>query len=532
MKGCISLWLSILGVALCLDGETEKPVTLYKGLGTWHHFISTKSPEAQKFFDQGLSLFYSFNRYEALRSFRKASELDPSAAMTFWGMAIAQGPYVNMDGDPSFDQKQACTAVEAGSKLMNAPENERAYLKAAASWCPEYRPDAYIDAARQLAKAYPDDLDAQTLYADSLMIRSRWHWYDATGAPAPGMNEAETVLQDVIRRWPQHPGANHLYIHAVESSPSPERAIASAQRLMGIVPWAGHMVHMPGHIWLVLGEWETAATVNERAVAVDREYFDKTKVTGGTYEPYYWHNIHFVMYARIMQGKKKDALEAAKQLAAASSEMASAMPEMADAFTAVSIFTYVRFSDWDTILNMTAPEGKMAGTQAAYHYARAQALSARGDKIGATKEKEQFEQMRARISESALWVSNVNRAQDVMHVASEVLAARLSSTLEDAIVHWRKGVELQDHLPYDEPPAWYFPIRESLGACLLNAGKNEDALTVFREGVRRSPRNGRMLFGLLESLKAQGNRFETESVEREFKAAWAAADISLRIEDL
>lgn len=253
MKGWISLWLSILGVAICLYGETEKPVTLYKGLGTWHHFISTKSPEAQEFFDQGLSLFYSFNRYEALRSFRKASELDPSAAMTFWGMAIAQGPYVNMDGDPSFDQKQACTAVEAGSKLRNAPENERAYLKAAASWCPEYRPDAYIDAARQLAKTYPDDLDAQTLYADSLMIRSRWHWYDANGTPAPGMNEAETVLQDVIRRWPQHPGANHLYIHAVESSPSPERAIASAQRLMGIVPWAGHMVHMPGHIWLVLG---------------------------------------------------------------------------------------------------------------------------------------------------------------------------------------------------------------------------------------------------------------------------------------
>ena len=185
----------------------------------------------------------------------------------------------------------------------------------AASWCPEFKPDAYVEAARKLAQKYPDDLDAQTIYADSLMVRTRWHWYDGKGVPAEGVAEAETILQNVIRRWPQHPGANHLYIHAVESSPTPERAIASAQRLMGIVPWAGHMVHMPGHIWLVLGDWETAAAVNERAVAVDREYFETTQVNGGSYEPYYLHNIHFIVYARSMQGRRGQTLEAAQQLA-------------------------------------------------------------------------------------------------------------------------------------------------------------------------------------------------------------------------
>ncbi|HEX4773548.1 MAG TPA: hypothetical protein VH351_22140 [Bryobacteraceae bacterium] len=530
MKPWSYLLFSLFATGFCGSGESEKPVALYKGLGSWHHTISTKSPEAQKFFDQGLSLAYGFNRYEALRSFRRAAELDPSAAMAFWGMAIAQGPYINMDGDPSFSQNGACAAVDAGSKLTNSPENERAYLKAAASWCPEYKPDAYIDAARQLAKAYPDDLDAQTFYADSLMIRSRWHWYDAKGVPAAGVDEAETVLQDVIRRWPQHPGANHLYIHAVESSPSPERAIASAQRLMGLVPAAGHMVHMPGHIWLVLGDWELAATVNERAVAVDREYFDKTKVSEGSYEPYYWHNMHFVMYARSMQGKKKEALEAAKQLAAASGEMAAAMPEMADAFTGVSIFTYVRFADWQSILNSPQPGNKMTATQSVYSYARTLALAAQRDKAGAAKEKDHFEQIRAAIPANAPWGQNT--AQDVMHVASEVLAARLSATPDDAIAHWRTAVELQDRLGYDEPPAWYYPIRESLGACFLKAGKNDEALAVFREGVRRSPRNGRMLFGLLETLKAEGKVSEAESVEREFKAAWSDADVPLKIEDL
>ena len=521
-----------LAVAVCQPVMTaaEKPVALYKGLGAWHHSISTRNPQTQKFFDQGLTLAFSFNRYEALRSFQKASELDPSALMPFWGMAFAQGPYINMDGDPSFNLKGACTAVENGSKITNAPDVEKAYLKVAASWCPEFQPDTYIDAAHQLAAAYPDDLDAQTLYADSLLVRSRWHWYDATGAPAPGVPEAETVLQNVIRRWPQHPGANHLFIHAVESSPTPERAIASAQRLMGIVPWAGHMVHMPGHIWLVLGDWETAATVNERAVAVDREYFKTTGVEGGTYEPYYIHNLHFIAYARSMQGRKAQALEAANQVAAVTGEMASTMPEMADVFAALPILVHVRFNAWDAILKMPAPSEKMITTRAAWNYARTLAWAAQGNQEGAKREQAAFEEIRKNTPDTAAWGQSM--AKDVMHLGSEILAARLSPNRDEACSHWRSAVDIQDHLIYDEPPDWYYPVRESLGACLLRSGKPAEATQVFREGVRRSPRNGRMLFGLHESLKAEGKSFEAESVKREFDAAWSGSDVHLRIEDL
>jgi hypothetical protein len=451
--------------------------------------------------------------------------------MPYWGMALAQGPYVNMDGDPSFNLKEACKAVEAGSKISNAPQQERAYLKAAASWCPEFHPDSYIDAARKLAAAYPDDLDAQTLFADSLMIRTRWRWYSRTGTPAPAVAEAESVLQEVIRRWPQHPGANHLYIHAVESSPTPERAIASAQRLTGIVPGAGHMVHMPGHIWLGLGEWETAATVNERAAHVDREYFEETQVTEGSYEPYYLHNLDFIMYARSMQGHRAQALQAADTLSSASKGMAAAMPEMADAFTALPIFVYARFHAWDSILKMPEPPEKMMATRSAWSYARTLALAGNGDKAAAETERKRFEELRSKIPEDAPW-GPTNTAQNVMHVASEVLSARLSPDRNVAAEHWRKAVDLQDHLVYNEPPAWYYPLRESQGACLLRAGKSGEAENVFREGVQRSPRNGRMLFGLWESLKSQNKIFDAESVEREYKAAWASADVPLRIEDL
>ena len=507
----------------------EKPVALLKGMGPWRHAIATRNAEAQKYFDQGLALLYGFNRYEALRSFRKVTELDPQAIMGYWGMAMAQGPYINMDGDPSYDLKGACTAVEAGRKVAAAPVREKEYLDAVATWCPEYRPPAYIEAMRALSARYPDDLDALTFYADSLMIPTRWHWYGADGTPAAGVTEAEHALEQVMRRWPQHPGANHLYIHAVESSPIPERAIPSAQRLMGIVPGAGHMVHMPGHIWLVTGDWETAAGVNERAAAVDREYFAATNVTGGTYTPYYLHNLDFIRYARSMQGRKADALRAAEVLGAANAPMAQIMPEMADAVYPVILFTHLRFQDWDYVMRLAKPDGKRKVGVVSWHYARTVALAARGDTAAAAREKEGFESARA-----AVWVDQPwgqNKAGDVLSMASETLAARLAAP-RDAVAHWQRAVAMQDALTYDEPPAWYYPLHESLGAALLRSGQPAEAEKVFREGVKRSPRNGRMLFGLLESLKAQNKTEAADGVRREFEAAWAKADVQLRVDDL
>jgi tetratricopeptide (TPR) repeat protein len=523
------LSIAVLLVPVALAQPAEKPVALYKGTGIWHHPIATPNPEAQKFFDQGLALLYGFNRYESLRSFRKASELDPQSAMALWGMAMAQGPYVNMDGDPSYDLKAACASAAAAQKLTDAPARERAYVEAVATWCPEYRPDAYIEAMRGVVDRYPDDLDARTIYAESLMIKVRWHWY-SNGKSAEGVAEAEHQLEEVLRRWPDHPGANHYYIHAVESSPAPERAIASAQRLMGITPAEGHMVHMPGHIWLVLGDWKTAADVNDRAAEVDREYFETTNVVGGTYAPYYLHNLDFIRYARSMEGNKAEALRAAAMEAREMAPMAQAMPEMTDAYMPAPEFAYMRFGEWDHFLAAPRPRAEMKLTTAFWHYGRALAFAAKGDGAAAAGERDGFRQSKDGIPADASW--GQNKASDVLAMAAETLEARLASSPEAAVPHWKRAVELQDALTYDEPPAWYYPVRESLGAALLRAGQAAEAESVFREGARRVPRNGRMLFGLMESLRAQNKTEAAESVRREFEANWAHADVKLRIEDM
>jgi tetratricopeptide (TPR) repeat protein len=519
------IWLFL---PLTLALAQEKPVALYPGTGVWKHAIQTSSPEAQKYFDQGLALMYGFNRYESLRSFRKAAELDPKAPMPHWGIAMATGPYINLDGDPTYDMKASCSAVDAAMKLNFASERERAYLQAVQTRCPEYKaPDAYITAMRSLAERWPDDLDAVTLYADSLMIPVRWHWYANDGSPAKGMPEAESALESVLRRWPDHPGANHLYIHAVESSRSPERAIPSAQRLMGITPGEGHMVHMPGHIWLVMGDWEAAATVNERAAEVDRQYFATTHVTDGSYPMYYVHNLHFIAYARTMQGRRAAGLKATADLAASLAPMAQAMPEMADTFVPVPWFNLLRLGEWDAILKLPQPEPALKISTALWHYARALALLSKGNRAAAQRERDAFEVARKDAPKESAW--GQNPTAPVLTLASEILAARLAG---DAVTHFQRAVELQDGLVYDEPPAWYYPVRESLGAALLKAGKAAEAETVFREGVRRSPKNGRMLFGLMESLKAQHKLEQAEWVRKEYEAAWAKADVKLSLAEM
>ena len=304
----------------------EQPVSLLPSMGIWTHPIATSNPQAQRFFDQGLVMLYGFNRPAALRSFRKALELDPHAAMAQWGIAMSLGPYLNMDMDSGTHLPESCAAAAAGLQIPGIAPADRAWLNAASARCPDFAdPSKSVAAMRALAAQFPDDPDAQTWFAESLMVRVRWRWYNSNGEPAEGVLEAERVLEAVLRRFPNHPGANHFYIHAVESSPStPERAVPSAQRLMGIVPAAGHIVHMPGHIWLVLGEYDLAVDVNQRAAQVDRDYFAKTG-TMGSYFGYYLHNLQFIVYARAMQGRASETRQALAQIR---SETA-AMPEMA-----------------------------------------------------------------------------------------------------------------------------------------------------------------------------------------------------------
>jgi tetratricopeptide (TPR) repeat protein len=511
--------------------SAEKRVALLSGLGTHKHPIATRSPEAQKFFDQGLALLYGFNRYEALRSFRRAAELDSKAVMPRWGMAMAQGPHVNMDVDGDVQMKNSCDAVRDGMELRaGAPEHEQAYIEAVAKRCPAYKPREYSDAMRDLVKRFPDDLDAATLLAESLMIPVRWRWWNRDGTPADGVEEAVRILEATLRRDPEHPGANHFFIHAVEMSPSPERAIPSAQRLMGIVPAAGHLVHMPGHIWLLLGEWELAASTNERAAEVDRRYMAETGVSESSYVGYYIHNLHFVAVARAMQGRMDDATRAADALASATAPFAGQMPMMVDVFVPAPLFAMLRFQRWDDILKASRPDEKLLASTALWHFARAAALAAKQRRDDALEEQLSFEAARKKVPPEWLWLNN--KASDVLNLAAAVLNARLAESDKAAIPHWRSAVELQDALVYDEPPPWYYPVRESLGSALLRAGDAAGSETVFREGVQRSPRNGRMLFGLREALKAQGKTSAVELVGREFESAWKRADITLSLSNL
>ena len=528
-----SVYLATLTLAFAQHhalSSPEKPVALLRGLGSWHHRIATTNPEAQKFFDQGLALLYGFNRYEALRSFAKAAELDPKAAMAWWGVAMSQAPHINMDSDGDVDLKKSCAAVDTARKLRNVPEHERLWIDAVAKRCPADRPREYSNAMRALRERYPDDLDVLTFYAESLMVPVRWRWYDSAGRPAEGVAEAERVLEEVLRRYPEHPGANHFYIHAVESSRTPERAIPSAQRLMGIVPAAGHLVHMPGHIWLVLGDYETAAGVNERAAEVDREYMKATGVTGSAYLGYYVHNLHFIAIARSMQGRMSEAIRAADEVTKALAPFAESMPDMTDVFSTLPLLVRVRFQRWNDLLAMPPPNVRLLANTAIWRYARAVAFAAKGRRAEALVEQSAFEAARAKVPATAQWLNN--RASDVLGVAAEVLAARLAPSPAAAAVAYRRAVERQDALVYDEPPAWYYPVRESLGAALLRAGKPADAEAVFREGLRRTPRDGRMLFGLLQSLKAQNKMQAAESVAKEYQEAWKRADVPIRIEDM
>ena len=510
------------------SAASEKPVSLLAGLGSWHHPIATANPEAQKFFDQGLTTVYSFNKHEALRAFRKAAELDPRAAMAYWGEAMALGPYINMDGDPDVQMKESCAAVQAGLKIAGSGSTERAWLEAAGTRCPEYAdPAKYIRAMHDLAGRFPDDPDTQTFYAEALMIPVRWKWYNADGQPAAGVAEAEQLLEGVMRRYPQHPGANHLYIHAVESSPTPERAVPSAQRLMGIVPAAGHMVHMPGHVWLAIGDFNNAIAVNERAVEVDRKYVAQEGLMGG-YGMYVLHNMQFLVHGHGMQGHSAEAKKAAQQMSAAIKEHASEMPEMAEVMSTWLFLDELRANLWDEVLQAAKPTAPPL--VAAWHVARGLALAGKGQPGEARKEQAEFERVRKTVDRNMQW--DTNKLGDVLDLASVVLDARLESSRARAVPKWKKAVGIQDGLVYDEPPAWYYPVRESLGGALLVSGDAAAAEAVFREGLRRSPNNGRMLFGLLESLKAQKKMEAARWVQREFDTAWRGADIQLRVKDL
>lgn len=515
------------------------PTSLIPDLGKHHHPVSTRNREAQRFFDQGITLVYGFNHDEAMRLFKRAAELDPQLAMAYWGIALAVGPNYNLDVDPD-REKAAYEAIEkARSLASNASEKERAYIEALRKrYTNDPKADLkkhaadYKSAMEELVRRFPDDLDAATLYADSMMVLKPWQLWSADGKPAEGTEEIIRVLESVLKRDPDHIGANHLYIHAVEASPHPERALASAERLRTLVPAAGHLVHMPAHIYMRTGDYSEAARSNAIAAGVDRAYIEKSKAQGVYPLMYYSHNLHFLAIASSMAGRFEDAIKAAGQLNAYLTPFAKEM-QMIDSFLPTPTLVLVRFRRWDDILKSPEPAQTTPVANAFWHFGRGMAYAATGKIEQAQAEQKIFAD--AEKTFPADGVLGLNSLTNIMKVANSMLGAKIAFAKSDrktAIELLKQAVAAEDALRYDEPPDWVLPARESLGGALLLSGDYPEAEKVFRAALKQYPRSGRSLFGLLESLNRQGKKGDAAAVQKEFRAAWKNADTQLRIEDL
>jgi tetratricopeptide (TPR) repeat protein len=535
-------FFAFLAAGICSLFAQSKPQVLMPGLGQLHHTISTKNPEAQRFFDQGLTLVFGFNHEEATRSFRRASELDPQSAMAFWGVALALGPCINLDVDPPHE-KAAYEAVQKALLLApSATERERAYIQALSK---RYSSDPKVDlrkldtqyanAMRELHKHYPDDLDAATLFAESLMDLHPWKQWTLDGRPTEGTEEIIAVLESVLRRDPSHIGANHYYIHATESSPDPQWALASAKRLETLAPGAGHLVHMPAHIYMRVGDYTAAARSNAQAADADRAYFRESNTSGSMYDMmYYCHNLHFLAASYSMAGDFAHAKQAADEVAAHAAPMLHDMP-MAETYVPYPIFMLVRFHRWDDVLTLPAPSPSMAMTNAFWHFARGSAFAAKGQIANAEGELQILATARKGTPDDVEFSFYFNKAKSFLDLAENILEARIAAAKGDrtqAINYWEKAVEVQDKLYYGEPPEWFYPVRESLGAALLLNDQAERAEAVFRADLEQYPRNPRSLFGLLKSLEAQKKTASVEEVRKEFEAAWKNADAPLELGDL
>jgi len=521
------------------SAPTASPLS---GVGNHHHLIATTSADAQRYFDQGFDLVYGFNHEEAARSFKRAADLDPKAPMPQWGIAWALGPNYNLDVDDE-RAREANAAIARALELSKAGSDaERAYIEAMAIRFPsDPKPDRaalarqYSDAMRAVSKRYPDDLDAATLYAESLMNLRAWKLWTLDGKPAERTEEIVAVLESVLARDPDHLGANHYIIHTLEASPAPGRALPSATRLITLAPSAGHLVHMPAHIYARVGDHAGAARANEAGAQADREYL-KTALADNFYGlAYFTHNLHFLADSEMMRGRLAAARRAADEVAGRMAPHTQMMP-MVESLVTMKTSVLLRFGRHDEILALPQPPADHPVEIAWWHFARGVASARSGKPDEAANERVALTGALANVPESALFGgSGLESAKNVLAIATTILDARIAwarGSRPEAIESWKKAVAASDKIAYDEPPVFFYPVRESLGAALLLSGNAADAERVFREDLVKHPRNARSLFGLYESLAKQGKATDAAWVKRAFDEAWKDADTQLTIEAL
>ena len=541
----LSLALAICSLAVAQDHSAHqqaKPATLMSGYGDLHHPVSTSNPQAQQFFDQGVRQIYAFNHDEAARSFQRAADLDPKLAMAYWGVAEAVGPNYN---DPASDERFAAAhaAVQKAVDVSaTASPVEQAYIQAMALRFPadpkadrRQAAEAYHDAMREVSKKFPDDLDAATLFAESGMNLNPWGLWLVDGSPREGTNEIVATLESVMRRDPNHLGAIHYYIHATEASANPDRALAGANRLAALAPGAGHIVHMPAHVYIRTGDYEAAVKTNEQAAAVDRAYLKATGVQGIYPAMYYSHNLHFIAMCSAMNGNYEEAKKNADMLAAHVGPYVKDMP-MVEGFMTIPMAVDIRFHKWADILKMPQPDPAMQVATVFWHFARGMALAGTGKVKEAEADYAIIAEAEKITPEDAIFNAPINnKTKDILKIAQDVLGAKIAMAKGDnagAITMLTDAVALQDTLKYGEPPDWFFPVRESLGAALLMNGDAAGAEKVFRADLDRNPRNPRSLFGLHEVLKTQKRDYDAGFVQKQFQAAWKGGPAKLKVDDL
>ncbi len=533
--GALALALSVTGLLGC--STTQEPALdarMYEGFGNYERPITTKSAEAQAWFDQGMQLLYGFNHDEAIRSFKSAAKADPSAAMPWWGVAYANGININ---DPAMTEIRSEAAREAAdnalARMGTASPVEQGLIRAVSvryEWpTPEDRShldQAYADEMQKVYERFPEDRDVAALYAESLMNLQPWDLWTKDGEPKGRTTEIVEVLEGVMAKHPDHPGANHFYIHTVEASKTPERAVPAADRLTTLVPGSGHLVHMPSHIYIRVGRYADAARSNEAAIAADRAYF-AVAPPPGFYSMYYGHNLHFLAFASMMCGNYEDAIGAARALEAEMPE--DALRDFAmviDGMMPTTLHAMIRFGMWEDVLREPAyPEFRLV-SNAVRHYSRAIAYSAKGMTDEARSEMALFEELTATIPED--WKIMNNRVDSVVPIARLMMEGEIlwrEGEREAAFAKLREAVVLEDDLIYDEPPAWMTPVRHSLGALLIAGGEFEEAEAVYRADLVKNPNNGWSLTGLQQSLFGQGNSADAMALNDAVSSAFAGADV-------
>jgi tetratricopeptide (TPR) repeat protein len=510
------------------DGTTAP---LFHGIGPLHMAISTESEAAQKYFDQGLTLMYGFNHAEAIRSFKEAARLDPTCGICWWGVALSLGSNINLPMQPEAIP-EAWKAVQEAQRLRGGETpREQAYIDAVATRYSESGEGrealdrAYADAMATLVAAYPDDLDAATLYAEALMDLSPWDYYLPGGAPKPETVIALAQIERVIAANPQHPGALHFYIHAVEATDTPERAEAAADELGDLVPVAGHLVHMPGHIYLRVGRYHDAVIANELASAADEDYIAQCNAQGFYPAMYYPHNLHFLWYAAMMEGRQKLALDTARKMSQHVPLDVAKKEGQVQQFLPVPMYTLVRFGMWNDVLTEPAPPDGVPFATAMWHYGRGVAFAHTGQLDLAAAELAAVEAA-ANIGDSVLVQGKPDTTNTMVAISADLVRAAIASAHADhggEVAALERAVAAQDALQYTEPPYWYYPIRQSLGAAYLRANRAADAERVFREDLAYFKNNGWSLWGLGQALAALGQ--DPAATNAAQTAAWQYADV-------